>query len=77
VLQLLMRPSLLVNAVMGAEGPKGLISVRETERCGAGTPVVRSRTWQVMGSRGGGAEARMGEVMASAVSGIGPRGWRK
>ena len=33
-----------------AEGPNGLRRVRETERPGAGTPLTRSRTWQVMGS---------------------------
>ena len=52
---------------MGAEGPKGLMRVRETVRRGAGVPVMRSRTWHVMGSRGG---AAMGEVIASAVSAI-------
>lgn len=33
-----------------AEGPNGLRRVRETKRPGAGTPLTRSRTWQVMGS---------------------------
>lgn len=53
-----------MTAVSGADGPKGRSRVRETATEAAGRPVVRSRTWQVMGSRaaaGGGA----------AVSGVG------
>lgn len=39
-------------ALKAAEGPNGLRRVRETERPGAGTPLTRSRTWQVIGSFG-------------------------
>ena len=41
-----------MRAVKAVEGPNGLRRVRETERRGAGTPLTRSRTWQVMGSFG-------------------------
>ena len=50
--QLEIRPSALVRALKAAEGPNGLRRVRATERPGAGTPLTRSRTWQVMGSFG-------------------------
>ena len=39
-----------MTALKAAEGPNGLRRVRETESLGAGTPLTRSRTWQVMGS---------------------------
>ena len=48
-----MRPSALVVAVKGAEGPRGRRRVRVTDKEDAGRPVVRSRTWHVMGSFGG------------------------
>lgn len=48
-----MRPSLLVSALKGAEGPKGRIRVSDTDISRAGSPVVRSRTWHVMESLGG------------------------
>lgn len=48
-----MRPSDVVVARKGFDGPSGRIRVRETSRNGAGRPVVRSRTWQVIGSRCG------------------------
>ena len=41
-----------MRAVKAEDGPNGLRRVRETGRCGAGTPLTRSRTWQVMGSFG-------------------------
>ena len=40
-------------ALKGAEGPSGRMRVSDTARERAGTPVVRSRTWHVIGSLGG------------------------
>ena len=58
----------------GAEGPNGRSNVSETAIEGAGRPVVKSRTWQVMGSRAGaagGAEAAEGDVISFMVSSFG------
>ncbi len=46
------RPSALVRAVNGVEGPRGRKRVSETGISRAGSPVVRSRTWHVMESLG-------------------------
>jgi len=43
-----MRPSVLVTAVKAIVGE--VAQVRVQIMCGAGRPVVVSRTWQVMGS---------------------------
>lgn len=67
-----MRPSDEVTAVRGADGPKGRSRVRDTATEAAGRPVVRSRTWQVMGSRavagGGAAVSGVGSFMTDSSS---------
>ena len=63
--QVEMRPSVLVVATQGAEGPRGWRRVRLTDRLVAGRPVMVSRTWQVMGSFCGG-----GEVMVVREGGL-------
>ena len=60
--QFIIRPSAFVRALKGAEGPSGRKRVSDTARRGAGRPVTRSRTWQVMGSLGGAVGAAMGET---------------
>ena len=54
-----MRPSALVKALKGADGPRGPKRVRVTDMDGAGRPVVWSRTWHVIGSLGGDGEAEV------------------
>lgn len=66
----LIRPSGEVTAVRGADGPRGRSRVSDTKTEDAGRPEVRSRTWQVIGSRAGAEGEEVSGVGSFMMTGI-------